>query len=501
MSAEATMTSGLTVPESVPEVTLRIGSRRLGVADVAGSAEHVSPATGRVDAVLPLAGADEVDLAVAAAQEGQAAWLALRGPERAAILNRLADLIGEHAEEFARRGALDNGTPIDMGAAAVAAAVEWTRYYAGWADKVPLGRVAQHAGSGGEFGYTLRQPYGIIGVIITWNAPLMSLAMKVPPALAAGNAVVVKPSAITPFCAMLFADLAERAGVPAGVINILPGDREAGGRLVRHPKIAKITFTGGPTTAGIIAAGCLESFKPYTLELGGKSANLVFEDADLDAAAQFAAFMSVGLQTGQGCAFPTRMLVQRSVYEEVCAKVGAIASTFTVGDPLAHGVLSGPVVNAAAAERISGMIERAHEEGARLVTGGSRLGGELADGFFFAPTVFADVAPESELFTQEVFGPVLSITPFDDEAEALALANSTDYGLSGYLWTADAGRITRLTEAMRTGGVMVNGAQPAGVALPFGGIGMSGVGREGGIEGLEEFLWTKAVAVAVQPAA
>ncbi|MDR2256068.1 MAG: aldehyde dehydrogenase family protein [Arthrobacter sp.] len=479
----------------VPEVTLRIGAERRATG--AATAEHINPATGRVDAIIPLAGAAEVDEAVEAALAGQAAWQALRGPERAAILHRLADLIEAHAEDFALRGALDNGTPIDMGGAAVAAAGEWTRFYAGWADKVPLGRVAQHGNSGGEFGYTLRQPYGIIGVIITWNAPLMSLAMKIPPALAAGNAVIVKPSALTPFCAMLFADLAERAGVPAGVINVLPGDREAGNRLVRHPKIGKITFTGGPTTAGIIAAGCLESFKPYTLELGGKSANIVFEDADLDAAAQFAAFMSVGLQTGQGCAFPTRMLVQRSVYEEVSAKVAAIASSFVVGDPLSHGVLSGPVINAAAVERISGMIQRASEEGATLLTGGTRLGGELADGYFFAPTVFGDVAPESELFTQEVFGPVLSITPFEDEAEAIALSNSTDYGLSGYLWTADAGRITRVTEAMRTGGVMVNGAQPAGVALPFGGIGLSGVGREGGIEGLEEFLWTKSVAVAV----
>lgn len=478
----------------VPEVTLRIGAER--IAATSGSAEHVNPATGRVDAVIPLAGVAEVDRAVEAAVEGQRVWQGLRAPERAAILHRLADLIAENTEEFALRGALDNGTPVDMVAGAVAAAAEWTRFYAGWADKVPLGRVAQLAQSGGEFGYTLRQPYGVIGVIITWNAPLMSLAMKIPPALAAGNAVVVKPSALTPFSAMLFADLAEQAGVPAGVINVLPGDREAGGRLVRHPQVAKITFTGGPVTAAIITAGCLETFKPYTLELGGKSANLVFDDADLDAAAQFAAFMSVGLQSGQGCAFPTRMLVQRGVYDEVCQKVAAIAASFTVGNPLEHGVLSGPVVNAAAAERIEGMIRRAEQEGARLLTGGERLGGDLADGYFFAPTVFADVAADSELFTHEVFGPVLSITPFDTEEEAVALANSTDYGLSGYLWTAEAGRITRVTEAMRTGGVMVNGAQPAGVALPFGGIGMSGVGREGGIEGLEEFLWTKSIAVA-----
>lgn len=473
-------------------VTLRIGAERLPAG--AGTHVHICPVTGRPDAEVPLAGPEHVDAAVEAADDAFRLWRSTPAPQRAKALARLAALVEENADEFVRLGIQDNGTARTVVAASVVAAAEWIRYYAGWADKLPLGRVTSVVSAGGDFGHTLRQPYGVIGIIITWNAPLMSLAMKVPAALAAGNTVVVKPSELTPFSAMLFADLAEQAGIPHGVLNVVPGGPDAGSALVSHPRVKKVTFTGGPDTARRISAACAESFKPMVLELGGKSANLVFADANLDEAAAHAAFMAFGVQSGQACALPTRLLVQSTVYDEVVEKVAAIAASFKVGDPREADTVCGPVINEAAAERILRMVAQATDDGARLVLGGRRLGGELASGYFIAPTVIADVDPSSELAQREVFGPVLAVIPFDTEQEGIRIANSTEYGLSGYVWTSDARRAVRVTEQLDTGEVTVNGAPNAQVSRPFGGIGLSGMGREGGLEGLDEFLWTKSVA-------
>lgn len=475
-----------------PAVTLRIGGERRTKG--ASVFNHVSPVTGSVDAEIPLAGVADIDDAVAAAQEGFEIWRRTPGTERARKLFALAELIDANHEEFMRLGMLDNGTAVTTMVTMVPAASSWVRYYAGWADKVPQGRVNTTVMSEGELGYTLRQPYGVIGVIITWNAPLMSLCMKIPAALAAGNSVVVKPSEMTPFSAMLFADLAAQAGIPDGVINVVPGDAEAGSALVGHPDVKLITFTGGPITARKITAQCAETFKPVLLELGGKSANLIFDDANLDEAIPHAAFSSVAAMAGQGCAFPTRVLAQRGVYDQVVSGIAQAAKSYVVGDPFESTTTLGPVVNEAAVERITGMIDRAHLEGARLVAGGSRLGGELKNGCFISPTVFADVSPDSELAQVEVFGPVLAIIPFDTEEEAVAIANSTGYGLSGRIWTNETRRAMRVVEQMITGEVMVNDAKQASVLRPFGGVGHSGLGREGGVEGLEEFLWTKSVA-------
>lgn len=483
-----------TVPATpaLPPVTLRIGaaSRAAG----AGSHEHIDPATGKADALVPLAGPDEVDEAVQAAHTAFAVWRATPAGTRAKNLLKLAQLVEDHTDEFVALGIADNGNPRRTAYATVEAAVEWIRYYGGWADKLPLGRVTSVVGAGGAFGHTLRQPYGVIGVIITWNAPLMSLAMKVPAALAAGNSVVVKPSEFTPFTSMLFADLIREAGIPDGVFNVVIGGADAGAALVEHPLVKKVTFTGGPDTAKKIAASCAKTFKPVLLELGGKSANLVFADADLVQAAQHAAFMAFGIMSGQACALPTRLLVEESVYEEFVAQVAAIAGGFKIGNPKELDTICGPVINELAINRIDAMVLRAQEQGARLLCGGERLGGELAGGFFYPPTVFADVDPTSELARREVFGPVLAITAFSDEAEAIALANGTDYGLSGYVWTSDSRRSIRLAEALETGEVAVNGAPIAVAGRPFGGIGHSGNGNEGGLEGLDEFFWTKSVA-------
>ncbi len=477
-----------------PEVTLRIGGEKRRTAS-GGTFDHINPCTGAPDAAIPLAGPAEIDDAVKAAHDAFHSWRQTNPAERRRLLFRLAELIEQHTDDFVRLGTFDNGTPVGLVAGLVAMSAEWTRYYAGWADKI-TSEVSGTYGTTGEFSYTLSQPYGVIGVIITWNGPLISLAMKVPAALAAGNTVVVKPSELTPFSATLFADLAAEAGIPDGVINVVPGTGDAGAALVAHPLVKKVTFTGGPDTARKILQSCAEHIKPSVMELGGKSGNIIFEDANLDTACSVGTLMSVGMISGQGCAFPTRMIVARPLYDEVLTRVSALAPMVKVGDPLEPDTVAGPVVNEAALQRILGMIERAKQDGARLLTGGERLGGDLADGYFVAPTVFADVDPYSELAQKEVFGPVLSIIPFDTEEQAVEIANSTPYGLSGYVFTNDLKRAHRVAEQLETGEVLINGAAPLTVHRPFGGFGISGIGKEGGREGLAEFLRTKSVSIA-----
>lgn len=477
-----------------PAVHLRIGGDRLAVAS-GGVHEHVDPSTGQVDARIPLAGPAEVHLAVVAAHEAFEGWRRTHPTEKRRLLLRLADLIEDNSQELSRRGTMDNGLPSGVMGGLVATSAEWTRYYAGWADKLGGEISTTLSGGVGELNYTVLQPYGVIGAITAWNGPLMSLTMKIPAALAAGNTVVVKPSELTPFSAELFMDLVEQAGFPPGVVNVLPGAPSAGEALVRHPLVKKVSFTGGPATAQKILLSCAEQIKPTCLELGGKSANIIFDDADLDAAANHGTVMSVGLLTGQGCALPTRMLVQRGVYDEVVERVAAIAKSIKVGDPFEAGTVAGPVINAAALERILGMIDRAKLDGSRLVTGGSRYDGALAAGYFLEPTVFADVDPDSELAQQEVFGPVLAITPFDTDDDAIRIANGTAYGLSGYVQTSNLRRGLRVSEELAAGEILVNGASNLRVQRPFGGVGLSGFGKEGGRAGIEEFVWAKAIGI------
>ena len=483
-----------TLDTTRPEVSLRIGGEKRRTAS-GGTFQHVNPCNGTPDAEIPLAGPIEVDEAAKVAHNAYLDWRQTNPTERRRVLMRLAELIEQHTDDFVRLGTFDNGTPTSLVGGLVAMSVEWTRYYAGWADRI-TSEVSGSYRAHGEFSYTLSQPYGVIGVIITWNGPLISLAMKVPAALAAGNTVVIKPSELTPFSATLFADLAAEAGIPDGVINVVPGSAEAGAALVEHPLIKKVSFTGGPDTARKILHACADHFKPSVMELGGKSGNLIFEDANLDLACSVGTMMSVGLMSGQGCAFPTRMIVARPIYDAVLARVSGMASMIKVGDPFEPDTVAGPVVNEAALQRITGMIESAKKDGARLITGGERIGGGLADGYFLQPTVFADVDPQSELAQKEVFGPVLSIIPFDTEQEAIEIANSTPYGLSGYVFTNDLKRAHRVAEEMETGEVLINGAAPLTVHRPFGGIGISGMGKEGGRQGLDEFLRTKSVSIA-----
>lgn len=461
-----------------------------------GSHKHLNPVTGDVQAEIPLAGAAEVEEAVAKAQAAREGWRRTRPEERRRILTRLADLIEANTDAFAEAAALDGGTPLMSGAHGVALAVGWTRYYAGWCDKLS-GELISTFDTRGEFSYTVPEPVGIVGIIITWNGPLISLSMKVGPALAAGNCVIVKPAEITPFAPELFARLCREAGVPDGVLSIMPGSAEAGDALVRHDKVELISFTGGPVTARKIMAACAEQIKPCVMELGGKSASLLFPDTDIDAACQRAVFWTIGILAGQGCALPTRLLVHADIYDEVLDKLVAIASQYKVGNPFEQGVQVGPVINRAAVDRILGMFERVRREGSgRILMGGKHCGGDLANGNFIEPTIIADADPDSEIAQVEIFGPALVVIRFTDDDDAVRIANNSKYGLAAYIQSNDLKRVHSLAERLYSGGVYVNGAPQINPHTPFGGVGISGFGKEGGKAGIEEFLRYKTVTIA-----
>lgn len=475
-------------------VKLHIGSEERSSGS-GGVFQHVNAHSGEVQAEIPMAGAAEMNAAIEAAAAAFEKWRKVRPSERRDLLIRLGDLIAGRSAEFARLISLENGTPISISSQHGAIAREWFAYYAGWADKM-TGEVSASFGHGRDFAYSLAEPYGVIGAMIPWNGPLHSIGMKAAPILATGNTLVLKPSEWSPFSAELFAQCVQQAGFPDGVCNVVPGGIEAGQALVAHPEVEKISFTGGAPAARAILAACADNLKPAVLELGGKSANIVFPDADLAKAAEHAALWSVGLLSGQGCVFPTRLLVHEDVYDEMVDRVKVVAEAIPMGDPLDQAMVRGPVVNHQAADRILGVIANATRDGAgRVVTGGDRGTGELAAGAYVRSTVIADVDPASDLAQNEVFGPVLAITKFADEAQAVKIANETRYGLGAYLHTTNLDRAHRVAEELQAGGVFINGALPVEPDTPFGGRGLSGYGREGGKAGAEEFIRPKTVAI------
>ncbi|WP_063047888.1 aldehyde dehydrogenase family protein [Nocardia pseudovaccinii] len=483
-----------TAPELVCKI--RIGDKDLDHGS-GGVYEHRHPYDGVVQAEIPLSGASEVDEAVTAAQLAGESWRCWRPEARRDVLWRLADLIEQNAERFAALGAADTGTPYAMGLAGTLGAVGWFRYYAGWCDKIS-GETTSSLDTRSELTYTMPEPYGVVALIITWNGPIISLGMKAAAALAAGNCVVIKPAEVTPFVPDLFAVLAREAGIPSGVVSNLPGAGECGEALVKHPGIAKVSFTGGPVTGRRIMAASAEQLKPTVMELGGKSASLVFPDApDLEIVCQQAVSSTIGILAGQGCSLATRLVVHADIYEQVVDRIVEIASEYTLGDPLDPQVQVGPLINEAAVNRVLGMLDRARADGAATFRlGGGRPAGELAERNFVEPTILADVDPHHEIAQVEIFGPVLVIIKFHDEDEAVRLANATDYGLAAYIQSTDVTRIHRLAERLRAGGVYVNGAYQINSHTPFGGVGISGFGREGGRAGLDEFLHYKAVSIA-----
>jgi aldehyde dehydrogenase (NAD+) len=480
---------------TAPRVQLRYGDTVLESGS-GGVHRHLNPYTGQVQAEIPLAGQAEVDEAVELAAEQAAAWRRWAPERRRDVLMRFAGLLEEHRAEFAALQALDGGTPTHFGQRIIDNSINWTRYYAGWCDKLS-GELVSTLDTRGYFSYTVPEPYGVIGAIVTWNGPVVSLGMKVIPALAAGNCVVSKPSEFTPFAPDLYARLLREAGLPGGVCSILAGGPEAGAALVAHPKVEKVSFTGGPAAARLIAHACAEQLKPAVLELGGKTGSIVFPDAgELREVAERAVRDSIGVLAGQGCVVPTRLIVHADIYDQMVELVVAAAASYKVGDPFDPEVKVGPLINAAAVERVCGMLDRARADNAgRILLGGGRAGGDLAGKNFVEPTIIADADPRHEIAQTEVFGPVLLIFKFSTEDEAVELANSTPYGLGANIQSTNLTRVHRLAERLKAGGVYVNGARQNLPYTPFGGLGVSGYGKEGGRAGIDEFLRYKTVSI------
>ncbi|TAM64442.1 aldehyde dehydrogenase family protein [Mycobacterium sp.] len=484
-----------TLPDSLPNPRLIIGTDEL-TSGSGGTYEHHYPASGEVQALVPLAGAGEVDAAVAAARAAFPAWRDLDLNRRRDILQTIAGKILADQQRFSAIATYEMGTPNLLAGPAAQIAADWFSYYAGWIGK--SGGEVIPVPAGDAFDYVRDEPLGVIATVIPWNGPLVSIGMKIAPALAAGNCVVLKPPENAPFTALRFAEIAAEAGLPPGVLNMIPGDGQAGAALCTHPGVDKITFTGGGETARKVLAAAAQTLTPVVLELGGKSANIVFPDADLDAAATMAIGAGLVTLSGQGCMLPTRLLVHTDVYEDVVSRVVGGAKLLSVGDPWEPTTVMGPLATAEQLQRVSQAVAGAADgKAGQLLCGGAQPDG-LVNGYYYSPTVFGDVDPASDLAQKEIFGPVLSILRFGSEEEAVELANNTQYGLAAYLHTRDLRRAHVLAAALDSGGVAVNGFPIVPSGAPFGGVKQSGFGREGGIWGLREFQRTKNVYIGLQ---
>lgn len=475
----------------IPKHPVIVGDTRL----TRGSGQvhaHIYPANGQVTAEIALAGASDVDAAVQAARAALPAWRAMPGDQRRNLMLKLADLIEARTPELAALATLENGTPSMVAPYIAADAVQKFRYFAGWADKIQGLTIPTWGGPAHD--YVVHEPYGVVGAIIPWNGPLFAATMVITPALAAGNCVVMKAPELAPYTVMRLAELALEAGFPPGVINMVVGGAEVGAAMVEHAGVDKIQFVGSGATAKKVLASAAATLKPCGLELGGKSAVVVFADADLQNAAQKGLSGAISA-SGQGCVNGTRLLVQRPIYDQYIAMLEAIAGHIKIGDPQDPSTVIGPLISEATVQRIAGVIDRAvNRDGARLVAGSERLWGEHADGYFLPITLIADVDNNSDLAQHEVFGPVLAIIPFDTEEEAIELANASDYGLGAYVHTENVRRAHRMASQLQAGMIHVNGSGEAMQPFaPFGGMKQSGYGRLGGEQGLREFLQTKNV--------
>jgi acyl-CoA reductase-like NAD-dependent aldehyde dehydrogenase len=454
-----------------------------------GSLPHIYPGTGKPTGDIRLASPAEVDAAVAAARRAAPGWRALPGDKRRDLMFKLAGLIEKDSATLAHLSSIENGMAIAGTGFISHDGAQKFRYFGGWADKIQGRTIATWGGPAHD--YVAYEPYGVIGAIIPWNGPLYATTMVVAPALAAGNCIVVKAPELAPYTVLRLGELFIEAGFPPGVFNVVTGGPDIGEAVVAHPGIDKIQFVGSGPTAKKVLRTAAETLKPCGLELGGKSAVIVFADADLPAAARRGLSGAIAAN-GQGCVNGTRLLVERPVYDQYLTMLGGIAPQIKVGDPLDQSTAIGPVISDAALSRILGVIGKAKDEGGRVITGGERLGGDAAQGFYLPITIVADVANHSSIAQHEVFGPVLSVTPFDTEEEAIELANGTAYGLGGYVHTQNLGRAHRMASALDAGMIHVNGAgEGMTPCAPFGGMKQSGYGRLGGEAGLHEFLRIK----------
>ncbi len=452
-----------------------------------------NPTTGDQWGTFALAGAPEVDQAVRAASVAfrDGPWGALSPTRRGRLLMKWGEVIAEHADRIATIETEQNGKLFAEMRAQARIAQDWLYYFGGLADKIegtviPLDRQS-------IFNYTLREPLGVVGVITPWNSPTFIAIMSLAPALAAGNTIVLKPSEITSGSAIELARLAEAAGIPPGVINVVTGFRETGEALVDHPLVAKVSFTGSVGAGRAIAARAGQRLVSCMLELGGKSPNVVFDDANLDQA-EAGVLAGIFAAAGQTCVAGSRAYIQERIYDAFVDRLVGRAKQIALGDPLKLTTQMGPIATKMQLEKDESMVQRAVSEGAAVLCGGRRPQlAEFPNGYFYEPTIVHQAAKDSFLMRNEVFGPVLAVTPFKDEAEALALANDTEFGLAAGIWTHDVRRVHKMARKLEAGTVWVNTYRALTFNSPFGGYKASGIGRQNGIEAVYQYLQTKSV--------